>query len=97
MRSGVAPGETGCASESMMWQPDKAQLETIIDMRTAGMGLDAIALALGVSAEDFRAWGNRLRIASYEASVVAPPPPLAAKPSLQDIAERVFEARGGEK
>ncbi len=81
----------------MIWRPAKAQLETIIDMRSSGMGLDAIALALGVSAEDFRAWGNRLRLASYAALAVAPPPAMVAKPGPRAVAERVFEAQGSEK
>ena len=44
----------------MMWQPTKAQMETIVDMSVARMPIEAIARAVGVPADDFVAWAPKI-------------------------------------
>lgn len=67
----------------MTFQPTTKQLEKLIEIQTAGMGIEFAAKFLGCTPEELKAWRQRCMnaaIAEYASTMQAPPPAPVAKP-----------------
>ncbi|HEY8007132.1 MAG TPA: hypothetical protein VIE66_10140 [Methylocella sp.] len=61
----------------MTFKPDLKQLEKLIEIQTAGMGIEFAAKYLGCSPEELSAWRSRCAAAAraeYERNLAGPPP-----------------------